>query len=243
MISVAIMGHPKRRRFIKQLRAQLPDAPVVLDQKNDRWDTGRRSILAYDPKADFHVVVQDDAVLCRDFLAGCGVVAKAAGQRPVALYMGRTQARQALTSAAKRALRRNTPWVAADGPYWGVAVILPVEHIPDLIRWCDTRGDIANYDARIAAYYKYRKIDCWYTVPSLVNHREVKENPSLIAGRSGNRTAFNFIAADRSPLQIRWHDKDPVRVRKVDGVDQVDTMTQPRRSARYSPSVLPRANR
>ncbi len=116
-------------------------------------------------------------------------------------------------------------WVSGEGPHWGVAIIVPTEHIPDLIAWCNLCcGHIANYDARITAFYQYRGLDCWYTVPSLVNHREVSENPSLIGGRSGNRTAFNFIGPN-SPLRVRW-DTPPVPVKRVNGRD---TMTRARR--------------
>ena len=65
------------------------------------------------------------------------------------------------------------------------------------------------YDRRIARFFEIRGVDCWYTAPSLVNHRRVDENPSLVKGRTGNRQAYWFIG-DASPLEIDWT-KEPVR--------------------------------
>lgn len=211
-LSVALMGHPKRQRFIDELTPQLPGAEVVLDRENDRWETGRRSLLAFDPAATHHLVVQDDAVLSRDLLPACEMVAEAAGERPVALYTGKVRPHQnTVTPAYRRARRSGSPWLEMEGPWWGVAIIIPTAHIPDVVAWGDQASRIRNYDRRIAAWYERAGIDCWYTVPSLVDHREVDENPSLISGRTGNRQAHWFIGEDRSGLEVDWS-KPPVRM-------------------------------
>lgn len=210
-LSVAIMGHRSRMPFIRGLQEKLPDAELVLDRHNDRWDTGRRSLLAFDPAARWHVIVQDDAILCRDFLAGCEKAAQAAGDRPVGLYTGRVRPHaHTVTPAVKRALKLKRPWLEMEGPWWGVGIILPTACIPELVAWGDAHPRIANYDRRIAAYFAKLRIDCWYTVPSLVDHRPVAENPSLVEGRTGNRTAHAFIG-DGSPLDIDWS-LPPVRL-------------------------------
>jgi hypothetical protein len=89
------------------------------------------------------------------------------------------------------------------GPWWGPGLIIPTAHIPDLVEWGNKTKKIKNYDRRIAKWYEIHGLDCRYTVPSLVEHREVAENPSLVAGRSGNRQAHVFIGSD-SPLDIDW---------------------------------------
>jgi hypothetical protein len=58
-----------------------------------------------------------------------------------------------------------------------------------------------NYDLRISAFYEERRIDCWYTVPSLVEHRPVKENPSLVKMRTGSRQAWVF---EEDPAPTDW---------------------------------------
>lgn len=210
MLSVAIMGHPSRRRFIEGLSEELPEAEVVLDRRDDRWETGRRALLAFDPDADFHLVVQDDAILCRDLPAGALAAAEAAGERPVALYTGRARPRRhTVARAVRRARASGSPWLAMEGPLWGVAIVLPTVHIPELVQWCDA-NPVPNYDRRIASFYERTGIECWYTLPSLVDHRPVAENPSLIAGRTGNRRAHWFIGSERSAAELDFSG-EPVR--------------------------------
>ena len=213
MISVAIMAHPKRAAFVAELTDQLPEAEVVWDRHDDRWETGTRSLLAFDPSADYHLVVQDDAIVCRDLVVGAEKAARAAGERPVALYTGRVRPSQRVIGPAVRsALRRGSPWISYRGPLWGVGLVIPTAHIPELVAWGNANTRRANYDRRIEEFYTRRGIDCWYTVPSLVDHRSVDENPSLVEGRTGNRTAHTFIR-DRSPLDIDWS-RDPIRVKE-----------------------------
>lgn len=203
-MSFALMAHPSRKPFVDELAAQLPEAEVVWDTNNDRWTTGRNSLLAFDPADAWHCVVQDDALLCPDFAAGVAKVAESAGEMPVSLYTGKVRPHQhTVTPAVRRAIREGVPWIVMSGPLWGVGLIIPTAHIPDLVAWGDEHPGIRNYDRRIEAFYVEREMLCRYTVPSLVDHRPVDENPSLIKGRTGNRRAHYFIG-DSSPLDIDW---------------------------------------
>lgn len=205
-VSLAVMAHPKRKRFVDELVPTLDREPeVVWDRNNDRWDTGRRSLLAYDRAATHHLVVQDDAIVSRDLVAATERAAAVAGERPMALYIGRGRPYRGLVSQANLgAERAGATWIEMHGPWWGVAIVLPTVHIPEVVKWGDGRPDVANYDKRISRWYGQEGIRCWYTVPSLVDHRRVAENPSLIPGRSGNRYAHTFIGQDRSGLEVEW---------------------------------------
>lgn len=208
-LSVAIMAHPKRAHFVAELEPLLPTAEVVWDRKHDRWDTGRRAQLAYDPRASNHLVVQDDAILCPDFLAGVERALEAVPGNPVAFYTGKVRPRPVqIRSAVALAIAAKRTWITANGPWWGVAVATPTERIDDMVAWCDPK-DIPNYDMRMARYWKAERVDCWYSIPSLVDHRIGEENPSLVPGRGNTpgRTAVCFI--DGSPLDIDWH-TDPL---------------------------------
>jgi hypothetical protein len=193
IVSIAIMAHPNRARYVPGLQGGLPGAVVVWDEKNERWDTGRRSMLAFDPGADWHLVVQDDCILCQDFLMQAQHAISEVSSGPIAFYCGTTAKFGHLRSgeAMRQALRRNQRWLKAPGPYWGPAVAVRTSDIPAMIEWCDQRGDIPNYDRRMSRYFYSLDRLCWYSVPCLVNHRIGPENPSLIAGRgsSPGRTA------------------------------------------------------
>jgi len=77
-LSVAIMAHPTRRDGALRVREALGgEIPIVYDTNpvpsaapEQRWATGRRAWEAYDPDADWHLVIQDDAIVCQDMLAG-----------------------------------------------------------------------------------------------------------------------------------------------------------------------------
>lgn len=214
-ISVNVMAHPDRRHFVDELLADLGDVPVLWDRKGDRWDTGRRALLAHvSTGARWGLTIQDDAILCQDLVAGAERAARVAGERPISLYVGKVRPRRrTVTSAVRQARRLGAPWVSMEGPHWGVGIVVPTAHIPELVAWADQAAN-PNYDLRIEAFYEQLKTDCWYTIPSLVDHRPVAENPSLIAGRTGNRRAHWFIGSERSALDIDWEAQPPVRLRR-----------------------------
>jgi hypothetical protein len=202
-LSVAIMAHRARRHLVPDLQAQLAGAAVVWDRHQDRWDTGRRAMLAHDPEASWHLVVQDDALLCQEFLRQAAEALRHAPAGPVAFYMGTTGRLGIMRprEAVAKARAMGATWVAAEGPRWGVAVAVPTAEIPAMLSWCDGRAE-ENYDLRIAEYWKARGCSCFYSVPSLVEHRTGPAFPSLVPGRgcSPYRTAALWLPGgqDRS---------------------------------------------
>lgn len=212
-LSIAIMGHPSRAAFIEYLQERLPSAEVVLDKREDRWETGRRAQLAFDPKATHHLCIQDDALPCRNsFLPACERIIEAVPENPISLYIGCIRPEQdVVVPALRRARRTGSPWIVMDGPKWGVAVITPTAHIERMVKWGDAHSGIPAYDRRMGHYWQARNIPCYYTVPSIVDHRSVKENPSIVdpKHRTGDRQAHEFIGR-RSPLKIDWT-REPVK--------------------------------
>lgn len=211
-LSVTVMAHPSRKAFVDELVPHLDgrvlrgSPSIVWDRMNDRWDTGRRSQLDFDPAADWHLVVQDDALVCPDFIEGVHAALAAVPDNPVAFYLGRVRPYHGfMRRVVGQAQREGKSWLAMPGPWWGVALAVPTARIEQMIEWCDPHTEIENYDRRMAAYWKSIGVACWYSIPSLVNHRSGESNPSLIPGRDGrHRVAFAFIG-DRSPLEVDWN--------------------------------------
>jgi hypothetical protein len=205
LISIAIRAHPRRERWVRELRRALPGAQVVWDRANDEWDTGRRALLAFDPAADFHAVIEDDAIPARDLAAALPRLVEAAGTRPISLYLGVganwEEAGDVASEGLLRARRRGAPWVEMQGPCWGVGVVLPTRDIPALVEWADSRIGV-TYDSRIAKFYRRRKVACWYTVPSLVDHRPELENRSLL-GHDGDRRAGWFCEGSALDIDFK----------------------------------------
>ena len=214
-VSFAVMAHRKREQFVEQLSARLEVThDVVWDMRNDRWDTGRRSLMAYDREASHHVVLQDDAVLPVGFAQACANIAAVLPDNPVCFYFGagRRYKTQMPTLYANAKTQR-AQFIARQGPHWGVAVMLPTKHIRSVATFGTQRTDVANYDLKIARWYLRNKTLCYYTVPSLVDHRDESKygpNPSLVEGRSGvGRVAIEFAGEHGDVSSIVW---DPSRV-------------------------------
>jgi len=207
-LSVAIMAHRARERHIPYLQAKMGGGiQVVWDEKNNRWDTGRRSMLAFEPDSTHHLVVQDDALLCDDLIPAMKVALRYVPDNPVALYAGAVRPRAVEVERRMQLARGSSVnWFQMEGPWWGVAIAVPTKFIPEMVKYCDGLTAIDNYDMRLSRYFGARRIKCFYTVPSLVNHRIGREEPSLVPGRGNmsGRVAKHFIGEDVSALTVDW---------------------------------------
>ena len=201
------MAHPRRRPFVDELLTRLDgEVEVVWDEHESEWDTGRRALLAYDEGASHHLVIQDDAIVCPDLLAGVDRAAAAAGGRPLGLFISRVKPQTRVGLELQRLEDEGQTFLGMDGPMWGVAVAIPTEQIPDLVAWSDEHSQFRDYDLRMTMFYRAQRIECWYTLPSLVDHRPESESPSLLDGHNGDRPAHRFIG-ERSALEIEWRDR------------------------------------
>lgn len=204
-LSAAIMAHPSRAAMVDELVASL-DRPVkvVLDEINDRHDTGIRAIEAFDPSASHHLVLQDDGVVPRDLLAGIERALRYIPQdEPMCLYTGKVKP---FANEIRQAVRRAgdaASWLTMQGIYWGPGIVLPTAHIPELSIWY--RGPegsrVTNYDRRVSTWYALRKATVWYPWPCLVEHRE---GASLVKGHGEGRHAHSFLGTERSALDVDW---------------------------------------
>src|SRR5699024_3823256 len=77
-LSAVIMAHPTRRANAARLKRRLgrgvsivyDTVPEPSTDPRQRWEVGKRCWQAADPRADRHLVIQDDALPCDDMLAG-----------------------------------------------------------------------------------------------------------------------------------------------------------------------------
>lgn len=207
-VSGSIMAHPDRADHVIELRAALDrDVPVVWDNEGrpsgsaDRvWRTARRAWEMFDPAADFHVLIQDDAIPCADLLAGLeAALDHVPADALVSPYLGRggmTPARWSML--AQRADRAGAAWVRTDRLMWGVCLVAPVAGLPEMIEWCDRRAGVTD-DMRVAGWFKRQRREVWYCWPSLVDHRTVL---SLTKHRARDRVAQRHHLG--SALDLDW---------------------------------------
>lgn len=213
-LSAAVMAHPARDTEVEELLGELDrDIPVAWDNggapspdPQRRWATGMAAWEMHNADADWHMVIQDDAVVCPDLLAGLEAALSEIGPEGlVSAYTGTGRPDQHnVQRALAHATDKGHAWLSTYSLNWGVAIIAPVHTIPDMLEWCSQPGRATtNYDMRIGQYYRdilgWRT---WYTHPSLVDHRD---DESLI-GHGGSRVAH--IHHQASALGIDWSRHD-----------------------------------
>lgn len=240
-VSFSVMAHPERSAEVGMLLSALGGAagriPVSWDDEGpasgnaDRvWRNARRAWEMYDPAADWHVLLQDDAMPCPDFLIG---FAEALAELPckpsvVSPYLGRGRlVSNRWDRLAERADEAGATWIRTTKVMWGVSLAVPVKAIPAMIGFADRRQGIPD-DMRVAGWAERGGFDVWYPWPSLIDHRPV---PSLTKHKAHERRARNMLHT--SALDIDWGGPvitDPMLIRKR-GI-QRSGPRQPRSSAR-----------
>ena len=210
MISACIMAHRQRKEWAEDLSRRL-DAEIVWDKRNDRIETGLRCLKAYDKQASHHLILQDDAIICQDLIAGLEEAVKVAGDdRILVLYFGagRPISRPRLDQLARGADEQKASFIAWPGTMWGVALVLPVAHIEALTTSYQFQPS-KNYDTGLENAARRRRVRWWYPWPSLVDHRDFPENPTIAHpdhphAKKPGRVAYRFIGADSSALSVDW---------------------------------------
>lgn len=229
-LSASIMAHPDRADLVSDLQDRLGrDVPVHWDPegppKGDGervWRVARAAWQLYNPQADWHVLIQDDALPCPDFLEGLErALEYVPDDATVSPYLGTGGAAPMKWGRmGYEAERRGASFVVSGSLMWGVAICLPVRLIPDMIVRADTMYRVPD-DMRVAGWTKRRGGSVWYTWPSLVDHRRV---PSITKHRAADRRAVRHHQG--SALELNW-----------DGPVVRDTAYTRMRGQRSGPSV------
>ncbi len=187
------MAHPSRAADAHALRLELnaqgvTDVPTAMDGGCGIIVNCQTAWLMHDATSDFHFVLQDDAILCRNFVQRVNdLINGPLKSHAYSLYMGRRQQflREHRSAARagfwKRSLR------------WGVAAGLQTSLIPEMLDFYDKQ--VGNKDDnRIKKYLLDKGYRVLYPVPSLVDHRV---GPSLVGDPGLGRKAYWFIDNER----------------------------------------------
>jgi hypothetical protein len=210
-ISVAIMAHPSRADSANWLFAKLygmhvfSSVDVIWDELNSEWDTGSRAIRYGAGRGDWHIVIQDDAVLS-DYYSFydnlVNMITAVPTKTVISLYTGKVRP---LADRVKEAVDK-----APDGSFlnhymlmWGVGILLPSDHIEPLLDFvADPKYDDTAYDIRVGMFYHRNRLPIYYAIPSLVDHND--DLGSLIGnGYDKERRVAHRLAKER----ITWTDK------------------------------------
>lgn len=192
-LTASVMAHPSREKFFPYLRIRLGiDTPFAVDEDGGGvWPTCRKAwALSVRKDSLYHVVIQDDAIVCEDFYerateAIMGGLRRFGSDLAFSFYFGR---RGNLTPESEKALARG--WTTRVSPTWGVAICLPTHLILPMIEYADKLNHKQD-DYRIGSFLRHRKIRTYFPMPSLVDHRIHTE--SLVGDPGRGRCAYKFI--------------------------------------------------
>ncbi len=209
-ITVAVMAHPKRKDRAEALALQLKKYPfmdvtisydgVDAHTHQDEWANGCRAMMAGWERGDWHVVVQDDAILTPNFYENIeGAIANVPTRSLISLYTGMPRPMGKRVKLAVDKANDET-WLSYWLLMWGVGLLIPSNHIKPMIDFVSDRDE--PYDTRIGIFYQRNMLPVYYTMPSLVDHDD--EIDSLLDhGKAGGARVAHRLATGL----ITWNNK------------------------------------
>lgn len=211
-ISIALMCHESRAELWDPLHAQFEDATLCVDDgRLGRWGNGRRCLKAYDPGADYHLVLQDDALPAPDLLAALEMWLPHLGNSILCLYSGRVRGWRAVHDK----YAKPPCWLSMSKIQWGVALVVPTHVAADLVRIGDRLTKMDNYDSRLGeANRKSHKLPVLVPSPSWVQHAVT---PSTVPGRKPNRQALHHYGSESL---LQWGNPGDVPIIRVPDFDR-----------------------
>jgi hypothetical protein len=173
------------------------------------WRCYRRC-LSDPPEAVTHVViVQDDAIVCRNFGEAVELVTAARPDDILSLFVGGVSRKTAQDMRAAAARGRHwSPLFFRDVSHV-VALVWPVKLAAEFLEWAKEarlpgyRGVCRSDDAVVGEWLRRTRRVAWATVPCLVEHPD--DVPTLIRQRERARDGL-----DRGRCAVTWiGDGDP----------------------------------
>lgn len=211
-ISVTVMAVPSREpqaEYLRTILSYMPfsDVSVVYDEAykgnhDSEWQNGKNSLLAGLGKGDYHVVIQDDALLTPHFYENIeGAIANCPGGKAlISLYTGKARPfPKRITAAVEKAY--HATWLRHYMLIWGVGIIIPTDHIEPMLEFVEDYTE--PYDTRIGMFYQRNMLPVYYTMPCLVDHDD--ELGTAIPGHGtepGARVAHKLATG-----VIQWNDQ------------------------------------
>lgn len=179
------MMHPSREEFLPYLKKNLGDVPVALDTGVGLIANCRNAWSMYDPTADYHVVIQDDCIICNNFIELAKQACEKANGQAVSFFFAQSKFYKKF-----RAEREATGAICHKALYGGLAVCLPVPIIPTMLEFYDHDWVMMD-DHRLNRFLMHEKINIYCPIPSLIDHRV--GNMSVFTGKPSETQASEYI--------------------------------------------------
>lgn len=187
-LSISVMAHPKRQEFFSYLKERLGDVPFSIDDgKGLIWNC-RNAWSMFDPTADYHVVIQDDAIVCNDFKNRAEKILEEAQGLPVSFFHV-----SPLSYKKYKEQRKETGHIIQPNLSGGVALCLPTKMIPAMLAHYDA-DTVPHDDHRVGRFLFSINTPIFFPFPSLIDHRV--GNPSIMWKKPSAHPANEYIDRD-----------------------------------------------
>jgi len=185
------------------------DVSVIYDQvaagtHDSEWNNGVEALRAGLGKGDWHVVIQDDAILSPKLYANIeGAINNAPSKSLISLYCGKPRPLGKRVQLAVDKVVDET-WLQYWLLMWGVGLLIPTSHIEPLIEFVVDRTE--PYDTRIGIFYQRNRLPVYYTMPSLVDHDDdldsLLDHGKAKGARVAHRLATGLVAWNKQVIDI-----------------------------------------
>lgn len=172
-VEIHVVAHPARREQAEKLQAQVEAEELWMDDAGlGEWKNHLRAWTQLSYSSATHaVVLQDDAMPLETFRECAVRAAEGVPDNLVSFYVGTHRPRkQQVAAAVEEAKQTGAGWLTADTLMWGVAVMVPVSRIPEMLSAVE--GSKLPYDQRLGSWAEKNGEKVYYTWPSLVDHMD-----------------------------------------------------------------------
>jgi len=203
------MAHPKRKlqaEFLHSILSIYPfqEVTITWDTANEEWHTGERALRAGIGKGDWHIVIQDDAILSPFFYENVvGAINNVPTRSLISLYTGTSRP---MGKRVKLAVDKayHATWLQYWLLMWGVGILIPSGQIEPMLDFVVDRKE--PYDTRIGIAYQRNRLPIYYTMPSLVDHDDglgsLLEHGKVPGERVAHRLATGLIQWNNEVIDI-----------------------------------------
>lgn len=188
-LSISIMMHPSRKEYLPYLQSKLGDVPVAMDNGCGLIENCKNAWLLHDPTADYHLVIQDDCIVCDHFRDLAELALEKARGLPTSFFYSQSK----FYNKFKKE-RAETGAIIKKAIYGGLAICLPVKLIPAMLAFYD-KQKIPFDDHRIGLFCMANKLDIYNPFPCLIDHRQ--GHMSVFTGMKSEAKAAEYIDENR----------------------------------------------
>lgn len=183
VVTASIMAHESRADMARKLMFDLGKsemARIILDSitlsiqkgeanRENEWKNGRECLLK-GVDSDWHVVLQDDAVIGPNFLQNAyGSITQSPEKTLISFYLG-TGTPYPITVETSLRKAHASSWLSHYSLLWGVGFAVPGSMIRDIVEFCDGLPEKVEYDRKIGEYFRNQGKRVLYTNPSIIDH-------------------------------------------------------------------------